>query len=85
MKSTSLAEMKINSLNSLVMIKYLIWPWLLFFLVMGFSMMPSTMMLIMVISFIGGVLDALTRNKKKKKIRKWRKKNDAVNDFSPIW
>ena len=41
-------------------------------------------MLIIVISFIGGVLDALTRNKKKK-IKKWRKKNDAVNDFSPIW
>ena len=63
------------------MIKYLIWPWLLFFVVMAFSMMPGYMVLVMVISFIGGLYDGLRKNKKKYH----KPKNQAIDDFDPIY
>lgn len=63
------------------MIKYLIWPWLLFFVVMGLSMMPGYMVLVMVISFIGGLCDGLRKNKKKYH----KPKNQAIDDFDPVY
>ena len=44
-------------------------------------MMPSAMMLIMVISFIGGLCDGLRKNKKKYH----KPKNQAINDFDPVY
>lgn len=41
--------------------------WALFFIVLGFSMLPGYMALIMSISFIGGILDGLTRDKRKRR------------------
>ena len=63
------------------MIKYLIWPWLLFFVVMGLSMMPGYMVLVMVISFIGGFYDGLRKNKKKYH----KPKKQAIDDFAPVY
>ena len=39
----------------------------LFFIVMGFSMMPGYMTFVIVISFIGGLIDGILRIKKQKK------------------
>lgn len=63
------------------MIKYLIWPWLLFFVIMGFSMMPGYMVLIMVISFIGGIIDGLHKNKK----MHHKPQKQAIDDFDPVY
>lgn len=65
------------------MIKYLIWPWLLFFVVMGLSMMPGYMVLVMVISFIGGLIDSLHKNKRKSKYHKPQKL--VIDDFDPVY
>lgn len=61
--------------------------WALFFIVMGFSMMPGYMTFVIVISFIGGLIDGILRIKKQKKEQseKWVKKDEAIDDFSPVW
>ena len=69
------------------MAKIGIFLWALFFIVLGFSMMPGTMMFVIVISFIGGLIDGILRIKKLKKEQneKWRMRDEALDDFSPIW
>lgn len=69
------------------MAKIGIFLWALFFIVLGFSMMPGTMMFVIVISFIGGLIDGILRIKKQKKEQneKWRMRDEALDDFSPIW
>lgn len=61
--------------------------WALFFIVMGFSMMPGYMTFVIVISFIGGLIDGILRIKKQKKEQneKWVKRDEAIDDFSPVW
>lgn len=65
--------------------------WALFFIVLGFSMMPGAMALIMSISFIGGLADAYRKNKKRKEMEererqkrreKWRRiaNGKSLND-----
>lgn len=44
--------------------------WALLFIILGFSMMPWCMTLVMVVSFVGGFIDGMTRNKRKRKSRK---------------
>ena len=51
----------------MVQIAFLLWA--LFFIIMGFSMMPGYMTLVMIISFIGGLIDATNKNKKEKEKR----------------
>ena len=61
--------------------------WALFFIVMGFSMMPGYMTFVIVISFIGGLIDGILRIKKQKKEQneKWVKRDEAIDDFPPVW
>ena len=61
--------------------------WALFFIVMGFSMMPGYMTFVIVISFIGGLIDGIRKYKMKKKEQneKWVKRDEAIDDFSPVW
>ncbi len=61
--------------------------WALFFIVMGFSMMPGYMTFVIVISFIGGLIDGIFRIKKQKKEQneKLVKRDEAIDDFSPVW
>jgi hypothetical protein len=66
----------------MVQIAFLLWA--LFFIILGFSMMPKCMTLVMVVSFIGGFLDGIYKNKQKKKKNKNRRlkmtlDNDAWN------
>lgn len=49
------------------MLKFGIFLWMLFFMVLGFSMMPSYMTFVVIVSAIGGVLDASLKIKKQKK------------------
>ena len=51
------------------MIKCFLIPWLLLFAVLAFSMMPGYMTFVVIVSAIGGVLDASLKNKKNKKRR----------------
>ena len=69
------------------MAKIGIFLWALFFIVLGFSMMPGTMMFVIVISFIGGLIDGILRIKKQKKEQneKCVKRDEAIDDFSPVW
>ena len=61
--------------------------WGLFFIMLGFSMMPGYITFVIVISFIGGLIDGILRIKKQKKEQseKWVKKDEAIDDFSPVW
>ena len=43
--------------------------WALFFIILAFSMMPGYMTFICVISFVGGVLSAIAKNRETKKKR----------------
>ena len=52
------------------MLKFAIFLWMLFFMVLGFSMMPGYMTFVMIVSAIGGVLDASLKNKKRKRNRR---------------
>ena len=62
------------------MLKFAIYLWMLFFMVLGFSMMPGYMTFVMIVSAIGGVLDASLKNRKHKKRRSNMKLNaDAWN------
>ena len=49
----------------MVQIAFLLWA--LFFIVIGYSMMPGTITLCMIISFIGGLIDGFRKIKKEKK------------------
>ena len=51
------------------MLKFAIFLWMLFFMLLGFSMMPGYMTFVVIVSAIGGVLDASLKNKKNKKRR----------------
>lgn len=44
--------------------------WMVFFIVIGFSMMPKTMTIVVIFSFIAGLLDGLRKNRKNKKSKK---------------
>jgi hypothetical protein len=48
------------------MIKYILLPWGLFFVVLCFSMMPGYMTFVVIVSFIGGILDAKQKNKNRR-------------------
>lgn len=43
--------------------------WALFFMLLAFSMMPGYMTFVVIISAIGGVLDATMKNKKRRNSR----------------
>lgn len=61
--------------------------WGLFFIVMAYSMMPGYLTFVIVISFIGGLIDGILKIKKQKKEQneKWVKRDEAIDDFSPVW
>lgn len=59
----------------MVQIAFLLWA--LFFIIMGFSMMPGYMTLVMIISFIGGLIDATNKNKKEKEKRERERERKA--------
>lgn len=44
--------------------------WAILIIILGFSMMPKTMAIVMAISFIGGLADGYLKLKKKEKKRK---------------
>ena len=44
--------------------------WAIFFIVMGFSMMPGTMTIVMIVSFLCGLYDGITKERRKKRNRK---------------
>ena len=49
------------------MVQIAIFLWMLFFAVLAFSMMPGYMTFVVIVSFIGGLLDASQKIKKQKK------------------
>ena len=49
------------------MLKFAIYLWMLFFMLLGFSMMPGYMTFVVIVSAIGGVLDVSLKNKKNKR------------------
>ena len=51
------------------MLRFAIFLWLLFFMLLGFSMMPGLMTFAVIVGAIGGVLDACLKNKKNKNRR----------------
>ena len=51
------------------MIKCFLLPWGLFFMLLAFSMMPGYITFVVIVSAIGGVLDASLKNRKHKKRR----------------
>lgn len=59
------------------MIKYFLLPWGLFFAVLAFSMMPGYMTFVVIVSVIGGVLDARQKIKKQNKNRRLNMTLDA--------
>ena len=77
----------------MVQIAFLLWA--LFFIIMGFSMMPGYMTLVMIISFIGGLIDATNKNKKEKekrererekeRQRRIAKSKNLHNNFDPVY
>lgn len=46
------------------MVQLGIFCWLLFFALLAFSMMPGAMTFVVVVSFIGGLIDAIRKNQK---------------------
>lgn len=56
----------------MVQIAFLLWA--LFFIVIGYSMMPGTITLCIIISFIGGLIDGFRKIKKEKKAMAGRRK-----------
>lgn len=48
------------------MVQLGIFLWMVFFSVLAFSMMPTYISIVMVISFAGGLLDGYLKNKKKR-------------------
>ena len=73
----------------MVQIAFLLWA--LFFIIMGFSIMPECMTLVMVISFIGGLIDGCSRNKKEKAKRERKmqrlitKSKNLHDNFDPVY
>ena len=73
----------------MVQIAFLLWA--LFFIIMGFSMMPGYMTLVMVISFTGGLIDGWNRNKKEKEKRERErqrliaKSKNLHDNFDPVY
>jgi len=73
----------------MVQIAFLLWA--LFFIILGFSMMPGYMTLVMVISFIGGLIDASNKNKKEKekrereRQRRIAKSKNLHDNFDPVY
>ena len=63
------------------MIKYILLPWGLFFVVLSFSMMPGYMTFAIVMGIIGGILDARQKNKKQKNRRLNMKLDDDAWNF----
>lgn len=75
--------------------------WAVLLIILGFSMIPKTMIIVMIISAIGGVIDAHQKNKKKEKKKKemeererqkrrekWRRIANGKNpndDFDPVY
>lgn len=51
------------------MVQFAIFLWLLFFMLLGFSMMPGLMTFAVIVGAIGGVIDASLKNKKNKNRR----------------
>ena len=49
------------------MVRIALLLWALLFIILAFSMMPGYMTLVLVIAAVGGLLDAILTNKKKKK------------------
>lgn len=57
--------------------------WAIFLAILAFSIMPKAIVLVMVISFIGGLLDCYLKDKKKKqKEERKRQYNTLKDDFN---
>ena len=69
-----------NNLNDLVM-KYLIWPWLLFFFILSFSIFPWWFYpMAVVLNIIGILLD----KKNAKKRERLRKRNNKARRYNAM-
>ena len=71
----------------MIMVRIGLLLWGLFFIMLGFSMMPGYITFVIVISFIGGLIDGIRKYKMKKKeqIEKWVKRDEDIDYFSPVW
>lgn len=70
--------------------------WAIFFIILGFSMMPEAMTISMIIGAIGGVFAGIQKNKEQKKKEererqkrreKWKRianKKNLTDDFDPV-
>ena len=61
------------------MLKFAIFLWMLFFMLLGFSMMPGTMTFVMIGSAIGGFIDGWQKIKKQNKKNKNRRLNMTLD------